>query len=117
LRSKPASIYACLAESMLQGGEFALIWQGMSLERALLSAQGYLELEMPDEALREIDALPQRDQLREEVLQMRLFIAMLAKQWEQALLVCARLRTTSPKGATAAAGWAGLPARRTHLSL
>jgi tetratricopeptide (TPR) repeat protein len=68
----------------------------MSLERSLLSAQGYIELEMPDEALREIDAISPKDQLREEVLQMRLFVVMRAKRWEEALSVCARLRATSP---------------------
>ena len=72
----------------------------MSFERSLLSAQGYIELEMPDEALREIDSISPKDQLREEVLQMRLFIVMRAKRWEQALSVCARLRATSPKGVT-----------------
>lgn len=87
-------------QSVLQGGGFALIWQDMSLERSLLSAHGYIELEMPDEALREIDALSQKDQLRDEVLQMRLFIVMRAKRWEQALAVCARLRGISPECAT-----------------
>jgi predicted Zn-dependent protease len=86
--------------SVLQAREFALIWQGMSLERALLSAQGYIELEMPDEALREIDALPPNDRGREDVLQLRLFIVMRAKRWDQALAVCARLRAKSPEGTT-----------------
>jgi tetratricopeptide (TPR) repeat protein len=81
-------------------GEFARIWQGMSLERALLSAQGYIELEMLDEALLEIDALSPKDQLRDEVLQVRLFIVIRAKRWDEALTVCARLRATSPEGAT-----------------
>ncbi|HEY5814387.1 MAG TPA: hypothetical protein VIT23_17240 [Terrimicrobiaceae bacterium] len=72
----------------------------MSWERSLLAAQGYIELEMPDEALREIDALPPTDQLREETLQIRLFIVMRARRWEQALSLCARLRATSPHGAT-----------------
>jgi len=72
----------------------------MSFERSLLSAQGYIELEMPDEALREIEAISPKHQLREEVLQMRLFIVMRAKRWEQALSVCARLRATSPEGVT-----------------
>ena len=72
----------------------------MSLERSLLSAQGYIELEMPDDALRELDALLPRDQFRQEVLQMRLFIVMHAKRWEQALSVCARLRTVSPEDTT-----------------
>jgi hypothetical protein len=72
----------------------------MSFERSLLSAQGYIELEMIDEATREIDAIPPKDQHREEVLQMRLFVEMRAKRWEQALCVCARLRTTSPECVT-----------------
>ena len=72
----------------------------MSLERSLLSAQGYIELEMTDEALAELDALGARDQLREETLQMRLFIVMHAKRWEQALSVCARLRGVSPEDMT-----------------
>jgi predicted Zn-dependent protease len=71
----------------------------MSLERRLLSAQGYGELEMPDEALRELDAILPEDQLREEVLQMRLFIVMRAKRWEEALSICARLRARNPEGA------------------
>jgi tetratricopeptide (TPR) repeat protein len=72
----------------------------MSLERSLLSAQGYIELEMPDEALAELDALAPSDQLRSEVLQLRLFIVMHAKRWEQALSVCARLRAVSPEDTT-----------------
>ena len=36
---------------MLQRRGFALIRQNMSFERSLLSAQGYFELEMPDQAL------------------------------------------------------------------
>lgn len=68
----------------------------MSLERRLLSAQGYIELEMCDEALQELDAIFPEDQLREEVLKMRLFVVMRAKRWEEALSVCARLRAKSP---------------------
>ena len=79
---------------------FALIRQNMSLERSLLSAQGYIELEMPDQALAELDALGPRDQLRQETLQMRLFIVMHVKRWEEALSVCARLRALSPEDTT-----------------
>jgi tetratricopeptide (TPR) repeat protein len=68
----------------------------MSLERSLLAAQGYIELEMPDEALRELDAIPQPDQAREEVLQMRLFVFMRSRQWDEALGICARLRRERP---------------------
>ncbi len=72
----------------------------MSLERSLLATQGYIELEMPEEALREINALSPEDQDREEVLQMRLFIFMRGRCWESALEVCGRLRATVPDGTT-----------------
>lgn len=72
----------------------------MSLERSLLAAQGYIELEMPDEALREIDALSPEDRAREEVLQMRLFVFMRSRRWDDALDVCARLRRDSPDCST-----------------
>jgi tetratricopeptide (TPR) repeat protein len=85
---------------MLQRRGFALIRQNMSLERSLLAAQGYIELEMADQALAELDALEPRDQLRQEALQMRLFIVMHAKRWEQALSVCARLRAVNPEDTT-----------------
>jgi predicted Zn-dependent protease len=91
-------IPAC--DPLLQATGFDFNSQDMSLERSLLSAQGYIELEMPDEALREIDAISSKDQFREEVLQMRLFIVMRARRWEQALSVCARLRATRPEGVT-----------------
>jgi tetratricopeptide (TPR) repeat protein len=68
----------------------------MSLERSLLAAQGYIELEMPDEALRELDVLSPEDQAREEVQQMRLFVFMRARRWDDALDVCARLRRERP---------------------
>ncbi len=72
----------------------------MSLERSLLAAQGYIELEMPDEALRELDSLSQEDQDREDSLQMRLFVFMRTKQWDDALKVCARLRRLYPECTT-----------------
>lgn len=72
----------------------------MSLERSLLAAQGYIELGMSDEALRELDALAAEDQDREDSLQMRLFVFMRAKQWDDALKVCARLRRLFPECTT-----------------
>lgn len=68
----------------------------MSLERSLLAAQGYIELEMPEEALRELDAIAGAEQGREEVLQMRLFVFMRSRRWDDALDVCARLRRDCP---------------------
>lgn len=68
----------------------------MSLERSLLAAQGYIELDMPDEALRELEAIPPGEQRREDVLQMRLFVFMRARRWEDALEVCGILRREQP---------------------
>lgn len=72
----------------------------MSLERSLLAAQGYIELDMTDEALRELDALSADDRECEEVLQMRLFALMRSKRWTDALAVCQYLRENSPDGTT-----------------
>lgn len=68
----------------------------MSLERSLLAAQGYIELEMLDEALREIDELDVSDREREEVLHLRLFVLMRLRRWDDALDVCAVLRRVNP---------------------
>jgi tetratricopeptide (TPR) repeat protein len=68
----------------------------MALERSLLAAQGYVELDMLDEALHELDGIPEADQDREEVLQMRLFVLMRARRWHDALELCARLRRQNP---------------------
>lgn len=72
----------------------------MSLERSLLAAQGYIELEMPQQALKELDDLPESEREREDVLQMRLFILMRCKDWEGALDVCAGLRESVPECTT-----------------
>jgi predicted Zn-dependent protease len=72
----------------------------MGMERILLAAQGYIELEMPEEALAELDQLPVPEQDREEVLQLRLFILMRGQRWTQALDVCARLRALFPGEST-----------------
>ena len=72
----------------------------MSIERILLAAQGYLELEMPAEALHELDSLGSDDQGREEILQLRLFILMRGRQWSRSLDVCERLRQSFPQAAT-----------------
>lgn len=68
----------------------------MSLERSLLAAQGYIELDMFEEALRELDELANEDKLREEALHMRLFLVMRSRQWSEALSVCELLRKKNP---------------------
>lgn len=72
----------------------------MGIERTLLAAQGYIELEMPEEAIRELDELPSDEQMRTEVLQVRLFIVMRARKWENALGICELLRTVEPGEST-----------------
>ncbi len=72
---------------------------GANTDRTLLSAQGYFELGMMDEALSEIDTLPRPVQERLDVLQMRLFIQMRAKRWSQALKVSRVLCKTHPDDA------------------
>jgi predicted Zn-dependent protease len=72
----------------------------MAIERTLLAAQGYIELDMPGEALRELDELSPGDQGRMEVLQVRLFIYMRARQWREAMKVCDRLRANDPQQTT-----------------
>jgi len=72
----------------------------MSLERILLAAQGYLELEMPGEALAELDLLGAKDRDSEEVLHLRLFVLMRGRLWSRALDVCERLRQIFPEDST-----------------
>lgn len=72
----------------------------MQIDRTLLAAQGYIELEMPEEALRELDELPPQDQARQEVLQVRLFIFMRGRRWRDAMSICDRLRAADPQQTT-----------------
>lgn len=72
----------------------------MRIERTLLAAQGYIELDMPETALRELDELPAEDQSRQEVLQVRLFIFMRARSWRDAMQVCDCLRAADPEQTT-----------------
>ena len=72
----------------------------MQVDRTLLAAQGYIELEMPNEALRELDSLPQAAQGRQDVLQVRLFIFMRGSRWREAMEVCDTLRRGDPEQPT-----------------
>jgi predicted Zn-dependent protease len=68
----------------------------MPIDRALLAAQGYIELDMPDEALRELDELPPGERDLQQVLQVRLFVLMRARRWAEAMEVCDTLRKADP---------------------
>ena len=65
--------------------------------RTLLAAQGYSELGMLDDAMAELETLPPalRDGL--EVLQMRLFIHMRSRQWQEALEISHSLCRVGPQ--------------------
>lgn len=69
----------------------------MSLERTLLAVQGYMELDMPEDALREIVSIEPADQGREDVLQIKLFIFMRTKRWEEGLNTCKILQKVNPE--------------------
>jgi tetratricopeptide (TPR) repeat protein len=69
----------------------------MSLERILLSVQGYMELDMAEEALREFTRIDLEDQNREDVLQIKLFILMRTRSWEEALEICKLLQESNPE--------------------
>jgi len=77
----------------------ASIFRPMSIDRTLLAAQGYIELDMPADALAELDALGPDECEIEAVLQMRLFILMKTRSWDEALAMCRRLRELYPEGA------------------
>lgn len=69
--------------------------------RTLVAAQGYCELQMYDDALAELDALPLEAHAQPTVVEMRLMVLMQAKRFPNALGVarelCA-LRPESPVG-------------------
>ena len=63
----------------------------------MVAAQGYLELEMPEEALREINSLPADVLAEEGPLQVKMAILMRLKRWAEALAICADLRRLFPE--------------------
>jgi tetratricopeptide (TPR) repeat protein len=69
----------------------------MSFEKCLLAAQGYLELDMPVEAMAELDSMAPDDRDLESALQLRLFIAMKSHNLEESLRICERLRQIYPE--------------------
>ncbi len=65
--------------------------------KTVLAAQGYFELGMLDDALVELDSLPEEMQGTSEVLQLRLFGYMRARRWEEALELSRTLCQLLPK--------------------
>ena len=70
----------------------------MSLnDHIILAAQGYFELEMHGEAIKELDKLPLADQLRPDVLEMRVLILMKDHLWKEALSASEKLCAVAPQ--------------------
>jgi len=65
-------------------------------ERALLAAQGYLELGMAEEALAELSTIPELEIRDPDIVELRLHILMQAKRWTEALSTAEELRRIHP---------------------
>ncbi len=70
---------------------------GPNTNKTVLAAQGYFELGMLDDALAELDSLPEDMQATSDVLQLRLFGFMRARRWEEALELSRTLCQMLPK--------------------
>jgi predicted Zn-dependent protease len=53
--------------------------------KTILAAQGYAELSMYDDALHELDQLPQEARQHATVLELRIVVLMQARRWKAAL--------------------------------
>lgn len=65
-------------------------------EKTLLAAQGYAELGMFDDALAELDSLPEKAQRDPTAMELRLGVLMQARRWKPALTVSRRLTRAYP---------------------
>ena len=66
-------------------------------ERALLAAQGYLELGMVEEALSELASFPAGENADADLTELRLHILMHGKRWDEALVAAEELLRISPQ--------------------
>src|SRR5438105_3317746 len=66
-------------------------------ERTLLAAQGYSELSMFDDALAELDSLPEEEAKNASVVELRTVILMQAKPWKPALTASRELCRAEPR--------------------
>ncbi|MGA1128883.1 MAG: tetratricopeptide repeat protein, partial [Chthoniobacterales bacterium] len=69
----------------------------IALQHYINAAQGYLELGMSDEALAELERVPEEDRTHEDVAQLRVYILMRARRWDEALAACEALRNGRPE--------------------
>ena len=70
-------------------------------ERALLAAQGYLELGMAEEAIAELSSLPPVENIDPDIIELRLHILMQAKHWPDALAAAEELLRVRPSAVLA----------------
>lgn len=68
----------------------------MTYEQRLKAAQGYMELGLFDDALKELDGFSAVERLDENVLQLRLLILMRTHRWAEGLEVSKTLRQHIP---------------------
>jgi len=70
----------------------------MSLsDKIIVAAQGYFELEMHREAIAELNRLPLHEQIRPDVLEMRVLILMKDERWREALEASEKLCAVAPE--------------------
>jgi tetratricopeptide (TPR) repeat protein len=67
------------------------------LQHYLNAAQGYFELGMTDEALAELGRVPEAERAHADVEQLRVYILMRARRWDEALAACTSLRESHPE--------------------
>lgn len=70
-------------------------------ERALLAAQGYLELGMTEEALAELSSLTSVESIDPDIIELRLHVLMQAKRWSEALATAEELLRLRPRSVPA----------------
>ena len=66
-------------------------------EKIVLAAQGYLELEMPAEALVELEPIPVAERAEPEVLEVEIVALLNLKRWVEALDAARRLCEAEPE--------------------
>ncbi|MCX6966757.1 MAG: hypothetical protein NTZ46_03090 [Verrucomicrobia bacterium] len=66
-------------------------------DQIILAAQGYFELEMHGDAIAELDKLPLDEQIRPDVLEMRVLILMKDNLWREAFLASEKLCAVAPE--------------------
>ncbi len=66
------------------------------LQRTLLAAQGYCELSMFEDGLKELDRLPEEEREQPAAIEMRLIILMQGKRWKEALGAGRKLTQVAP---------------------